>query len=78
MEFSEYSRIATLSSGGSLIGRGGGPGIAARWVRGKLKLAGPGSAEGIVLDYVLPPQQPDPAAATMKLKYRLKLRRVTD
>ena len=30
---------------------------------------------GIVLEYVLPPDRPDPKFATMKLKYRISLSR---
>ncbi|KAJ1490935.1 hypothetical protein T484DRAFT_1776267 [Baffinella frigidus] len=67
VEFSEYSRVAAADLGGV-------PEIGAKWVRGKFRLEeGDSKALGIVLEYVLPGDRPDPKYATMKLKYRISL-----
>jgi hypothetical protein len=76
LEWSEYSRIADLTSG-ALEGRGGVPGISARWVRSRFRVVSPSRAEALTLEYFLPTGSADPAAATMKLKYRLLFERET-
>ncbi len=76
LEWSEYSRIADLTSG-ALEGRGGVPSISARWVRSRFRVVSPWRAEALTLEYFLPSGSGDPAAATMKLKYRLLFERET-
>jgi hypothetical protein len=76
LEWSEYSRIADLTSG-ALEGRGGVPSISARWVRSRFRVVSPSRAEALTLEYFLPTGSADPAAATMKLKYRLLFERET-
>lgn len=75
LEWSEYSRIADLATGGALEGRGGVPTISARWVRSRFRVVAPSRAEALTLEYFLPTGSADPAAATMKLKYRLLFER---
>ena len=76
LEWSEYSRLADLSSGGALEGRGGVPEISARWTRARFRMDTDATrAEALTLEYFLPPGNPDPAAATMKLKYRTLFQR---
>jgi hypothetical protein len=58
VEFSEYSRVARLAGPGALVSSV--PDIGAKWERGKFRLAGARAAEGILLEYVLPGDRPDP------------------
>lgn len=75
VEWSEFSRIADLSTGGALEGRGEVPNISARWVRSRFKVIDDLHAEALTLEYVLPGASSDPSAASMKLKYRLMYER---
>lgn len=46
------------------------PYISARWVRSRFKVVDGAHAEALTLEYFLPPGNPDPESATMKVKYR--------
>ena len=52
------------------------PEISARWTRARFRMdADATRAEALTLEYFLPPGNPDPAAATMKLTYRTLFQR---
>ena len=46
------------------------PDISARWVRSRFKMVDDAHAEALTLEYFLPSGNPDPASATIKVKYR--------